>query len=749
MEIKLAVLVIISIAVSSSSINSMNKLTDITYIPRGLLIFLDDSETEIDAVSNDLITALAQNAGPIIVSASLLVNVFSKDTGQFKYEDPKDLVKKFEGLQFAVDKEEAIIAKKYILLRALAFDPNSWIIKKISDSMYLFIPHYYLKSLHIRIDPTKLINDRKEVSEVELQLGLKVNHMETVDFDNIINRHVIEHTSADYFVNELYNARTKTSSIFCTNSEYYENEFFNYPLWSIYMSGHGELRSLIVGLNLEDFKLLLDFLENKINCRLLMYTSCYAAGLNNETIFKDAQSAIEKTYSFPIITQVLTESPAAAIELRVELAGRGNLKLETFKNFKDFLKEVTKSEVTDYEKVVTSISPILPRQELREFKWSNVPQIKFPGVEWFSVMASRKDIVVLGSILSKTRDSERPLTLVKFFKTNPKAILLYAQDIPFELVIDSVNLEAIVSMIPGDAIHRIKRISSSQKNINSILNWFMAIKMLDPRKIFYIKEINDIKDVIIYNKKIPMNKRFNIPAIYECYAFYSDHGIVYMKESDGRAQIVSEDKRKLYQDLLIEVKGEIKKLGAYTFKTQNFMRFPPINSPTIIQKIESEKNDIPLWAIINEIELNLSQNAVAWVNQMSGLYDKGTFNIPGVTPNEFITITDVVIDRKRNIFFTYNNEFYHGKNKINEDYREDYKKRMSSTPQSNKFSVLTADSVNEINRMLAMKIKKGPMKRIIEKPVKNVCSLQNNDIIVSLQQLEHTLKSLYRVLKIS
>ena len=48
-----------------------------TYVPKVLFVFLDDSERAIEASSITLMTAISQNVGPIIASASLLANIFS------------------------------------------------------------------------------------------------------------------------------------------------------------------------------------------------------------------------------------------------------------------------------------------------------------------------------------------------------------------------------------------------------------------------------------------------------------------------------------------------------------------------------------------------------------------------------------------------------------------------------------------------------------------------------------------------
>lgn len=671
---------------------------------RGLLIFLDDSETDIRAVSNSLLAALYQQAGPILASASLLRNIFSDYNELYKKEDPNDLVKRFRRARAFKDDEgqegrKAKKEEKYILLRALAFDPTAWTIKKINDSLYLLIPHAYLKKLTINIDSIKMY-DPSKISDIELQVGLKVNHMELVTIEDILKQSSKGYNYADYFIEALYfiripfgivNILKEMSAIFCTHADYAHN-VSNQPIWSLYMTGHGNMNESIVGLKLDDFKKLLDFLEHTINVRLLIYNSCYAAGLNTEIIYKDAKSAIQRTYSFAIITQAITDAPVAGLRVMVELSRDGRLTLETFENFADFLKEVTSSEVVNYEKAATTIFPLLPKEELKFSEaqvWGNIPQIKLPGIEWFSVMASRKDIVSIGSILAKTRDPRKSLNVVNFFKTDPKAILLYAADIPFELVIDSKNLEAIISMIPGDAVHVLKRISSSTKNPKEILNWFMAISMLDSYKIFFIEEINTIKNVIIYNKKIP-SKNIMIPDRYENYAFYSDGGTLYVQKPYEGAQPADEKQKTFYQRILNNIQGKPNQFGSFIFKTEESIQYklPPVRDLlSIIDKLEGEKGsliymtDILYW-LGNAVSSSSSLfKSIVWVKEMSGDYDGTRMNLPDVKKDEFITINDVIIESGKQPFFIYKNNFYQGKNNIGYDYRTDYKKRMKITEE--------------------------------------------------------------------
>jgi hypothetical protein len=90
--------------------------------------------------------------------------------------------------------------------------------------------------------------------------------------------------------------------------------------------------------------------------------------------------------------------------------------------------------------------------------------------------------------LAKSRKT--PLRITQYFKQEPKTILLYAKDIPFELIITN-EIHNIVSMIPGDSIQTIEKISSEYRyfNLDKIIRCFMSIRSLATHKIFFIRSI--------------------------------------------------------------------------------------------------------------------------------------------------------------------------------------------------------------------------------------------------------------------
>src|SRR6185312_3422580 len=109
--------------------------------------------------------------------------------------------------------------------------------------------------------------------------------------------------------------------------------------------------------------------------------------------------------------------------------------------FPAFVKAVTTSDVIDFPRTIAHLFPAL-REEKKAPFISDLPQIRFPDMPWFSVIDTTHTIVSIGSIVSQTRTD--PLHVTSFFKRQKKkfesslfGILLYTTEIPFELIIDT------------------------------------------------------------------------------------------------------------------------------------------------------------------------------------------------------------------------------------------------------------------------------------------------------------------------
>ena len=179
---------------------------------RGLLIFLDDSEkNKLGPIGGALLTAIYQEASPIIVSNFLLYSLI-----QQRKKDKRNIDIALNELTTEhFDRgwnDPLVLQNYYMLMSRICFQPERWIIKKINDSLMLLLPKQYIESLFIESNKIQEWHKGSGLSsEVELKLGLKINHMKTISIEEINSSYPVEF--ADYFIDSL-------DSIFCKKSDY-------------------------------------------------------------------------------------------------------------------------------------------------------------------------------------------------------------------------------------------------------------------------------------------------------------------------------------------------------------------------------------------------------------------------------------------------------------------------------------------------------------------------------------------------
>ncbi len=452
---------------------------DIEYAPRGLLIFLDEPREyclKKEAVSLDLTEAIIQKAGPIIVSANILRSVlkdYLPPSERTMYGKTVSYVKSF----FSKESKSEKAFNSCEILISKNFDSSEWIIKEVSKELYCMLPYTYLDMVKVALADVQKEN-ASSITPTELTLGLKVNHMRNVDIREISTAQIIP-SDRSYFVRALTGG-----NLFCERAAYQES-YISRPLWTWYMMGHGFVSQYIVGMPIEDFKKVLTFITDHLTMRLLVYQTCYGAGLNTELVYNDEKTNMQRAYPFTIVTQAITDASVAQLVLSY------GVKRERPRDFSTFTKYGHDNDI-DYEKVIKTVFHIAPDP----FYKGNIAQIKLPGIEWFSVVAGKNDVVGIGTIMAKTRS--KPLDIHKWFKAeNPRALLLETTYIPFEIIINVPHLEYIISVVAGETNTYIEAITSSVYDINQILNTFQRIELsagIELMKKIYISRITALND---------------------------------------------------------------------------------------------------------------------------------------------------------------------------------------------------------------------------------------------------------------
>ncbi|HEV2600844.1 MAG TPA: ankyrin repeat domain-containing protein [Candidatus Babeliales bacterium] len=443
---------------------------------RSLLIFLDDSEpyyydasdplhdSHLRAMTTQSMGALADIAGPILISGSLLYNLF---------REPK-----------AYDKNKNKFDEFYN-----NFNLDNWIIKKIKTTkiqkttLYCMIPNNYLGVSH---DSLQQLNNLAPLTELEYKLGLKIDHMDPIPAKNkqeirdYLTAHYDNYTTKNYYIlndetgNDFKKNCIDEKKIFVSKNDHIKNE--KTPVrWIIYSNGHGIYNHNIAQLSFKQFDTFLNFLEKDILTIFFAVTSCYAAGFNMQKIFGELTTkGGAKTLPFPIVTHALTDAVVHKLSQPYD-----------FKLFIDILSQNS----PNYKKAIATIMPIGQ-------KIINTPQIRFPHVPaWFPITQSDDAIIRITKIQSVTR--KKPLTV------NDKPVLLYTNYVPFLINFSSSNPKPLISMIAGDTLHTID--SATLLAHDSVTNLFenMHIIKYGSSKTFFIKKATlkilntNITDILI------------------------------------------------------------------------------------------------------------------------------------------------------------------------------------------------------------------------------------------------------------
>ena len=346
-------------------------------------------------------------------------------------------------------------------------------------------------------------------------------------------------------------------------------------------------------------------------------------------------------------------------------------------NYSEFLKKVNHRDV-DYEEAIKTIFHLEPVDY-----WGfggSVPQIKLPGLPWFKVMADRKKIASLGSILAKTRSPEKPLDCKKFFGKDVECLLLYTTNVPFELVID-YPLQSIVSLVPGDVSHAFKKINAP--SLPYALSVFTALEGIGTKKIFLIKEIDTgftaATDVVIYNTSENDKSVWHI--------FYMYDSKAYLKHGRDQANECNPEELQQYEIMLARLKRSVFDKGSVEIKERSDISFLP--GVSIFETISSKRYSIEQMCAI--LALNLPSFTktkyfhtpweYVWVKEMEGLYDPDSANsikIDSLTTSQPVVLKDVIIDGYTgDNYFTYNDQYYKN-NKITESYTHIFESRKNA-----------------------------------------------------------------------
>jgi hypothetical protein len=454
---------------------------------RVLFCFFNESERkDSDPVRDSVLSALYQGTGPILLSTSILQHIV---------EIGKSDDRSTENIKKIILSDDGPRPKDENILHHRSFKPEQWIIKKVNHALSIMISKKQLKFFNIDWNKANEYIDADIASDIELQLGLRVNHLKTIGIEDIV-QHGVKDKGAGCSADEI-------KVLFCKKQDYVSRNMI-IPEWYIFMNGHGSLTLRVAGMPLSNFQSLLGFFSSYINTQLLFVNSCYAMGVNAKKIYEETSFGLQKQYPFPIIALGFNDTFTTGKSLRSGLSDPE--KIENIVDWDSILQLLGKLNI-DYGKITKIFSSV---------GLENTSQIKLSAMEWFSVMDVDKKTVAIGSIFAQTKNPKKSLNIKTYFKKDPAAILLRTDDIPFELDLTSLSrLEDIISMVssgpmienPDFVVHRIKKMSLPAKLVEkSVLDWlrlFESAGAAKGSKMFFIDEFGDKKNLILFGLSTP------------------------------------------------------------------------------------------------------------------------------------------------------------------------------------------------------------------------------------------------------
>ncbi len=230
------------------------------------------------------------------------------------------------------------------------------------------------------------------------------------------------------------------SQMFTSKQEYEKSTASTQPAWMIFIDAHGSDGTIIAGLSIDEFKKLTSFLEKKIITKILIYNSCFAGGSNKIKGFE--YEYIQQAFSFPVVVLSIANAKTASsgifsykFDYLFEQLGRPSQDLPDYYTlFKKagFMASAQKN-ITGRHDIYTV----------------NLPQIRLPNTEWFSVesvnkIKNNKEYAIITKVQAQTR--EKPLSIDKGVKT----ILVYTPVVPFSLTFFHTALDRLPRIVLMD-----------------------------------------------------------------------------------------------------------------------------------------------------------------------------------------------------------------------------------------------------------------------------------------------------------
>ncbi len=487
-------------------------------------------------LSISLLRALESEAAPIITTRYLLnqVTVSEEDIALMKAPEWDELVNKFnqldprqidprQKLSIADPTRAELLLSLYILekkefmeVRFNNTNPGSsfvkektdtlaaypFLIKQISDDLYLLLPKKYLARRNKELTETifhsviqkKALQD--PLTELEYTLGLRINHMKNSTLKEVQSKKAGHDEHPFIALHDFLGLHDEhpfiglIDTLFVKKADYFKIPSYkegnkSIPKQALFFMGHGGYNTSVSGLSLTDFSLFLEKLR-LVPMHLLSYLSCYTSGKNQQSIFR--KEGKDRVFDFPIMSFTIGDDSTGFL-------------MNEF-NFEKFVAEAAKKSPDFF-------------QLGQAFPSNGTPQIRKAGLSWFfpldvktkplsdekiQELLKRQELPLQqrsllpkfisprdpASVVEITETMARTRTKDLIIKSPPVKHVLFSQQsrspfsIPFKMILSSEGsptLPLFRSLMPGDAVHYLVGIESEISTITDIVRSFLGDKL--------------------------------------------------------------------------------------------------------------------------------------------------------------------------------------------------------------------------------------------------------------------------------
>lgn len=266
--------------------------------------------------------------------------------------------------------------------------------------------------------------------------------------------------------------------------------------WSIYATGHGfheddqQNQAGVIGMTLQSFKKVLNFLQDTISTKLFVYSSCFGAGRHAIIPYQDENKDI--LLSYPVIVICLTDAPAyvfgtpsglklppynASHFLTSANANRQGLQPFFLQDFKAFCQYAIARRIDAI--FAKTINPYVQCDSDRctILKLENVPLIRRAYSSFFVPLDGFK-------LYPITNSSDQIIEL-----DDKDACLWYVNTYPGMIKL-SKKLPAFVSMIPGSQVHCGKELQAPNSDFSELVRaLFLSIDDIQEQNIYLFDKV--------------------------------------------------------------------------------------------------------------------------------------------------------------------------------------------------------------------------------------------------------------------